>query len=353
MADGSRPDFSLLKRLAAEPLARGGRISLEPGSQVEVATRPHSDVATVLEALHADVGEMTLRLAANGIEVVGGAIDTTRAPERTCPDVRYVDLEREVDGYSAAGRWMMNNTCALQVNVGVGSPLDGAWRAMNTVAPLLTAAFANSVGVDQRGNQWKSLRQGCWVSMDPRRAAPPASTATSDPVDDYLDYAIAAPVLGDVPVESVADVRRHLSTLFPPVRPRRWLEVRCIDMVDGVALRAAVAAVVALASDRVIGRVLAQPAHGVTFTEAASLGLASPQCRAAVNDLFAVLVEYEAETPGPSDGSSSEFGGALAAFQERFLAHGHCPGDVRSAPTVLHSADATAANPPPLIDLER
>ncbi|NNE72131.1 MAG: hypothetical protein HKN26_00540 [Acidimicrobiales bacterium] len=330
LPDGSRPSFDLLTPLVTEVMPAGGTITLEPGSQIEVSTAPHGTAAAAATALRADVAALIARLDGLGIAARGAAIDTDRPPERTTGEERYRHLEQELDRFSPAGRWMMTNTCALQINVGGGQLTGQTWRVLNRVGPLLTAAFANSPGVDAQGRWWQSLRQGCWLSMDPRRAAPPLAR-TGDRVDDYLAYALAAPrlfpepdglVFGEwlhgaaEPRPARADFVRHLSTLFPPVRPRGWFEIRSIDMVPVDVIEVVALTVATLVEPDVVAEVDRVVQTVPTAETAAMHGLRAPDCQRAAAALFAILAQHDSS-------------GQIGSFADDYVHQGRCPGATR------------------------
>jgi glutamate--cysteine ligase len=274
LSDGSRPSEAQLREVfTTVRLPAGGRLTLEPGSQVELSTSPAASLAELRTALTADLAVLSAVFELAGVTLHAAAIDTRRAPSRTTDSPRYVEMERKLDQFSPAGRWMMTNTASLQINIGNGSadPLD-RWRVLWHVAPLLTAIFANSPGLDDHGNQWRSLRQGCWLAMDPRRVGHQALGARDQL--GYAEFALDAPVLlvlddrGPLPTPcdltfrqwieapdrigvpdrppTEADFRYHLTTLFPDIRPRGWMELRCIDMVPEDLVPVALGVVAAL-----------------------------------------------------------------------------------------------------------
>jgi glutamate--cysteine ligase len=171
-------------------------------------------------------------------------------------------------GRGAAAAVMMNSTAALQVNLNAGPERGWAARVAlaNRLGPTLVAISACSPWLHGRDTGWKSARQRAWAGLDPRACGPVAGCVARSPsADDGLDpasawarYAMAAPVAfvrmpggGDVtavraavPFEqwasgavplghrapTAADLDVHLTTLFPPVRLRGYVELRYLDM---------------------------------------------------------------------------------------------------------------------------
>src|SRR5206468_4087785 len=117
-----------------------------------------------------------------------------------------------------------------------------AWNVANTIAPLLVATFANSPSRAASTLAQRSHRSAIWRALDPSRTA--VFAPSTDPVPAYLDFALNADsfLLGDAGAAArsfgawwsdgatTEDFARHLTTLFPDVRPRgEYLELRSVD----------------------------------------------------------------------------------------------------------------------------
>jgi glutamate--cysteine ligase len=165
---------------------------------------------------------------------------------------RYDAMAYSYTGPALPWRTMMCSTAGLQVCLDSGEPERVAtrWQALQDLGPLLLATFANSAVDTGPYRGWASARMAAWLGMDPMRTAPPH---VEDPAHTWARYAVAAPVLcvrdltpdswrappgvtfadwlaGAIPrPPTVADLAMHLSTLFPPVRPRGYFEVRYLD----------------------------------------------------------------------------------------------------------------------------
>lgn len=244
---------------ALPPLGGGSRVTLEPGGQVELSGPPAPDVATAVAGLRADLAAVRSSLAAVGLALAPVGADPCRPADRVNPGSRYVAMEGHFDamGHRAAGMTMMTSTAALQVNVEAG-PRPG-WaarlRLVQALGPVLVAVSACSPLLAGTETGWRSSRQRTWTQLDPGRCRP--LPGGPDPADEWAAFALAAPVMlvrgpaGDaVPVRSrtsfaswvggagpadrrptVADLEYHLTTLFPPVRLRGYLELRYLDAV--------------------------------------------------------------------------------------------------------------------------
>jgi glutamate--cysteine ligase len=254
----ARPPFEVLSALAARlaVLPSGGRTTLEPGGQVEVSSAPHPDIATALVAMAQDTAHLRAALAQEGLgwALLGG--DPLRPPERVNPAERYAAMERFFAASGDTrdhGATMMCSTAALQVNLQPGHPDQWADRVRRAqrLGPLLTALSGTSGYLAGRDTGWHSARQRAWTGLGELRAGP---IDDHDPARAWAQRALEAPVVlvpadadgvqdgqrhrtlqdwltepGDWPAPTVGDVRRQLSTLFPPVRLRGWLELRCLD----------------------------------------------------------------------------------------------------------------------------
>jgi len=242
--------------LASVRLPNGSATTIEPGGQVELSSAPHATLDALLSAVTEDAALLRAALRRAGIDTVAAPIDHARPPERVVDSGRYRAMEAYFDAIGPDGRVMMCNTASMQVNVDAGGDTASAWRAAN-----VAASVAGALGDGRRRDVWNAI--------DPTRCAP---VVGDDVAEAWAAYALAARVMfiraaGDdcVPVldgmtladwltdghalgwPTVDDVIEHLTTLFPPVRPRGFFEVRTIDVCDDAdwpALASITAAVV-------------------------------------------------------------------------------------------------------------
>ena len=255
----ARPSFEVLSALADRlaVLPCGGRTTLEPGGQVEVSSAPHPDIDAALVAMAQDTAHLRAALAQEGLGWALLGSDPLRPPQRVNPAERYEVMERFFAASAATGdhgATMMCSTAALQVNLQPGRP--GQWadrvRRAQRLGPLLTALSGSSAYLAGHDTGWHSARQRAWTGLGDLRSGP---IDDQDPSRAWAERALQAPVVlaptntaaapdqrlrtlqdwltepGDWPAATVGDVRRQLSTLFPPVRLRGWLELRCLDSV--------------------------------------------------------------------------------------------------------------------------
>jgi len=299
---------------AAVPSRLGSPLTTEPGGQLELSSPP-APLVDCLRATAADMAVLRDRLARAGLVLVGLGVDPVRPPVRQNREPRYVAMERHFDRLGPAGRVMMCSTASVQVCLDAGADdadVADRWQALHELVPVLVALFANSPLREGRPTGWRCSRQEVWSRIDPSRTRPPADVdprrtraAPGDPRSAYAEYALAAAVLAvrrehrpwDAPAgltfrdwirgagppslgrPTVADLDYHLSTLFPPVRPRGHLELRVLDAQAGDRWRVAAAVVAGVLDDataRSAAVCAAEPVRG-SSASAARLGLADPE----------------------------------------------------------------------------
>ncbi|WP_116247861.1 ergothioneine biosynthesis glutamate--cysteine ligase EgtA [Nocardiopsis sp. FIRDI 009] len=243
-----------------ETLPAGSRITFEPGGQLELSSAARPGPAEVHEALAADLDHVGKNLGEAGLQLSGAALDPVRPPLRQLRSARYTAMERFFTNHrQPSGRTMMCSTASVQVCLDTGADaadLRSRWELTHRLGPVLVAAFANSALWRGRPTGWKSTRWAIWAATDASRTRPVLDRGDrSDPATAWAEYALAARVMaipeapggdgrwvadpgctlaewiagrGPRPA-TLADLEFHLSTLFPPVRPRGWWELRMID----------------------------------------------------------------------------------------------------------------------------
>ncbi len=255
----------------------GGRITLEPAGQIEYSGPPLGSAAAALADLEAAVAVLESVAAAHGVRLVANGFDRwTPIPEHVLavPKARYRAMDQHFARIGPFGRLMMRATAALQINLdfGTGTTRQERWRLANMIAPALNAVFANAP-FRYRGRHYHSFRYEIWRQVDPSRTGRLYDRPDLDPVADYLRFALDAEVMfigeDHLPIQPPAaltfrrwmaeghcnvwptldDWRRHLTTLFPDVRARGFMEIRAIDALPAPWRGVAVAVVEALLYD--------------------------------------------------------------------------------------------------------
>ncbi len=300
-ADPARPVGATETGRAARAggaLPAGGTVTVEPGGQLELSACCAPGVVAALALVTADVRELVARMAAAGLVLLPVGVDPVRAGARSLDLPRYRAMEAVFDAAGPGGMAMATTTAAVQVNVDVGGDPVRAWRVAGAVGPALLAAFACSPFRRGRPTGWASTRQLLWSCVPAGRGAPVPTWSTQAWVDRVLDDdllllrhhddALPAPpgfslrrwiaeghAVGH---PTAADLEEHLTTLFPPVRPRGWIELRMLDSLPAPARDVAVAVAATLVLDEDAGRAAVDACRRVAgaWGPAARDGLAHP-----------------------------------------------------------------------------
>lgn len=290
-------------------LANGGKVTVEPGGQVEVSTLPQRSLRELRRCTDEDTAQLTGLLATGGLGLGDTGIDPFRHPQPVLSTPRYRAMAQMFDRRGPHGRTMMHSTAGLQICVDAGEPdrYRGRWEALHALGPVLIASFANARQRAGRPTGWASARMGTWLSMDPALTGPawPSSSPHDDPATVWARYALAAPLVclrrgdrwtapagvtfadwvhGALPEPpTIDDLDYHLTTLFPPVRPRGYIEVRYLDTQppgEWIAPAAVLDALLADQSTLDAAREACGPTEG-QWLVAARDGLADPGLRRA------------------------------------------------------------------------
>ncbi|MEQ6333697.1 glutamate--cysteine ligase [Sphingobium sp. MK2] len=237
-----------------------GTISLEPAGQLELSGAP-------LDNLHQTCAETGRHL--EQVKYVGDMLglgflglgmwpDKTRAELPIMPKGRYEIMLRHMPRVGSLGLDMMLRTCTIQTNLDYGSEADMAqkFRVSLALQPLATALFANSPFTEGKPNGFLSYRSHIWSDTDPKRTGMlPFVFEDGFGYERYADYALDVPMYfvfrdgkyidasglsfrdfldgklsvlpGEKPTEK--DWEDHLSTAFPEVRLKSFLEMRGAD----------------------------------------------------------------------------------------------------------------------------
>jgi glutamate--cysteine ligase len=237
-----------------------GTISLEPAGQLELSGAP-------LENLHQTCAETGRHL--EQVKYVGDMLglgflglgmwpDKTREELPIMPKGRYEIMLRHMPRVGSMGLDMMLRTCTIQTNLDYGSEADMAqkFRVSLALQPLATALFANSPFTQGKPNGFLSYRSHIWSDTDPGRTGMlPFVFEDGFGYERYADYALDVPMYfvyrdgkyidasglsfrdfldgklsvlpGEKPTEK--DWEDHLSTAFPEVRMKSFLEMRGAD----------------------------------------------------------------------------------------------------------------------------
>ncbi|QES57811.1 ergothioneine biosynthesis glutamate--cysteine ligase EgtA [Streptomyces venezuelae] len=379
--DAERPDQPLpperlrAAHAAARALPLHSGVTVEPGGQLELSSAPATSLSGCVDDLQADLTAVRAALLAQGLALRGVGRDPRRPYRRLLNSPRYDAMEAYFDRTGPAGRAMMCASASVQVCVDAGYEEPGVlghgrrWRLAHLLGAVLVAAFANSPAHEGPYAGWRCARQGIWSDLDSRRSlAPPLD---GDPRTAWTRQALDTEVMcvrsygDDGPWETppgttfrdwlrtdghpalrpptAEDLDYHLTTLFPPVRPRGHLELRMIDAQPGDdGWLVPVAVVHALFDDPEAAETAYRVAKGLAdsygthpaprnplWRSAARHGLADPELRASAKACFRAAAEAL-----PRLGASSHVRDTVGAFTERYVLRGRCPADDAS-PQVL------------------
>jgi glutamate--cysteine ligase len=267
---GIRDLLLAFRRYGWEPIEEDGRViamsgpdgslSLEPAGQFELSGAP-------LRTLHetcAETGRHREQCLAIGAELGLGFLglgfnpQAARADLPVMPKGRYAIMLGHMPKVGSLGLDMMLRTATVQTNLDYRSEADMVkkFRVSLALQPLATALFANSPFTEGRPNGYLSYRSHIWTDTDPARTGMlPFVFEEGFGYERYLDYALDVPmyfVFRDDRYVDVAgrsfrdfldgrlpelpgvrptrgDFKDHLSTAFPEVRLKSFLEMRGAD----------------------------------------------------------------------------------------------------------------------------
>ena len=127
-----------------------GRLTTEPGGQVELSSAPASGLGGCVAAARSDLAAVRQAIAPAGLSLAGHGLDPLRPPRRVLDQPRYAAMEEFFDRSGPWGRVMMCSTASVQVCVDAGEDTSGPagfrwrWHLLHALGPVLVAAFANS-----------------------------------------------------------------------------------------------------------------------------------------------------------------------------------------------------------------
>jgi len=237
-----------------------GTISLEPAGQFELS-------GAAVQTLHqtcAEAGRHLTQCKKVGEQLGLGFLglgmwpDKARADLPVMPKGRYKIMLNYMPKVGNLGLDMMLRTCTIQVNLDYASEADMVrkFRVGLALQPVATALFANSPLTEGKPNGFKSFRSHIWEDTDPDRTGMlPFVFEDGFGYERYLDYALDVPMyfvyrdgqyidvagrsfrdfldgkLAELPGEKprLSDFIDHLSTAFPEVRLKSFLEMRGAD----------------------------------------------------------------------------------------------------------------------------
>src|SRR5437588_358415 len=240
----------------------GGAISLEPGGQFELSGAPVETVHQTCSELMAHLAQLKeiARPLGIGFLGIGMTPDWTRADMPMMPKGRYRIMTDYMPKVGTLGLDMMYRTCTVQANLDYASEADMVKKLRVSLAlqPVGTALFANSPFTEGKPNGFLSFRSEIWRHTDNARSGMlPWVFEDGMGFERWVDYALDVPMYfvkrgetyidvagssfraffegrnNSLPGErpTLSDWANHLSTIFPEVRLKRYLEMRGADGV--------------------------------------------------------------------------------------------------------------------------
>ncbi len=240
-----------------------GGISLEPGGQFELSGAPHdsihgaaAELRSHLEDCRAVGGPLNIHFLGLGVTPLWSVAELRRMPKS-----RYAIMTPYMDKVGTLGTSMMYRSATIQANLDFSGEADMVRKLRVALAlqPIVTALFANSPFVDGKPSGYLSFRSHIWLNTDAARTGMlPFVFEDGFGFDRYAEYALDVPMyfvlrgkdyinvagesfraflkgeLPQLPGEkpTIKDWENHLSTLFPEVRLKQFLEMRGADMGD-------------------------------------------------------------------------------------------------------------------------
>ena len=262
-----------------DPLGLGA-ISLEPGGQFELSGAPVATIHQTAREVNAHLAEVRECAAPLGIGFLGAGFSPkwTRAQAPVMPKSRYAIMARYMPKVGGKGLDMMFRTCTIQANLDFADEADMVekMRVGLALQPVVTALFANSPFTEAKPNGFQSFRSEIWLDTDRDRTGMlPFAFENGFGFERYVDWALDVPMyfvkrdgtyhdvagasfrdllagnLAALPGEraTLSDWKNHLSTMFPEVRLKNYLEMRGADGGSGSFIAAVPALWVGLMYD--------------------------------------------------------------------------------------------------------
>lgn len=286
----------------------GASITLEPGGQFELSGAPLETVHQTCNEVNAHLAQVRQVTADMGVGMLGLGFHPTarRGDMPWMPKGRYKIMGEYMPKRGGLGLDMMLRSCTVQVNLDFASEADMVTKLRVGLAlqPVATALFANSPFTEGKPNGFLSFRSQIWTDTDPDRTGMlPFAFEDGMGFERYVDYALDVPMyfvyrngsyidasgqsfrdfmdgrLPALPGERprMGDFIDHLTTLFPEVRLKQFLEMRGADGGPWGRLCALPAFWVGLLYDDVALDAAAQLIKDISVADMAALRAAVPR----------------------------------------------------------------------------
>jgi len=240
----------------------GQSVTLEPGGQLELSGAPLATLHETCAETQNHLYQIKTIAKEHNFTLVGLGFDPVTAQEDVpmMPKQRYNIMKQYMPKVGSHGPEMMFRSCTIQVNLDFESEADMVRKARTSLAlqPVATALFANSPIKEGELNGFESYRRRVWDDVDPDRCGYlPFIFEEGFGFERYVDYALSVPmyfvyrdgIYHDATGEFFADFMTgnlrgdhlkgyvatmkdwedHLTTIFPEIRLKRFLEMRGAD----------------------------------------------------------------------------------------------------------------------------
>jgi glutamate--cysteine ligase len=268
--DGIGAILQGLERFGWEPVSEHGKVialkksactvTLEPGGQLELSGAPLETIHQTCDEVHEHLAQVKQVTEPLGVGMIGLGFNPLWKREDIpwMPKGRYKIMREYMPKKGNLGLDMMLRTCTIQVNLDFASEADMVKKFRVGIAwqPVATALFANSPFTEGKPNGFASYRSHIWTDTDPDRCGiMPFAFEPGMSFERYVDHVLDVPMYfvyrdgqyidasgqsfrdfvdGKLPampgeVPTITDWNDHLTTLFPEVRLKRYLEMRGAD----------------------------------------------------------------------------------------------------------------------------
>ena len=238
----------------------GCSVSLEPGGQLELSGAPRENLHQTCNEVNEHLRQVKAVAQPLDIGFLGMGFQPKwpREAMQWMPKSRYRIMREYMPRVGSLGLDMMSRTCTVQVNLDFSDETDMVrkFRVALALQPVATALFANSPFVEGQPSGWLSYRAHIWSDTDPHRTGMlPWVFESGMGFERYVDWILDVPMYfvrrdgryidvaghafrdfmaGRLPglegqVPTLSDWEDHLSTAFPEVRLKRFLEMRGAD----------------------------------------------------------------------------------------------------------------------------
>jgi glutamate--cysteine ligase len=268
--DGIGEILSRLERFGWEPIQEQGKtialsmngcaITLEPGGQFELSGAPLENIHQTCDEVHTHLAQVKEVGDELGTGMLGLGFDPSSRRDQVSwmPKGRYAIMNREMQRVGNLGLDMMLRTCTVQTNLDFSDEADMVekYRISLALQPVATALFANSPFKEGKPSGFLSLRSNVWTDTDPSRCGMlPFVFEEGYGFERHVDYILDVPMYfvyrdgiyhdvagksfrdfmtgklegfeGEIP--HMGDWTDHMTTNFPEVRLKKYLEMRGTD----------------------------------------------------------------------------------------------------------------------------